>query len=235
MFSEQSWTDISRCVGNLLWLRETRVKNQDSAMECNHISACGLVCPAPVTFLRERGLVPLSPGSFAVALDTWSEPVVVPNNRPEVVRDDQPADRSDPNSAFPFGRLRRPKHRVRPYRPSDKPKKSIQVYHHKKGMAVLCFRENGYYLTNGMTSHVRENDPDMETSLLEQMYELDVTSLYVTDVASRVRWDLVSRKLEKEHPLCQISVATLKQGFGTCPTCNKNCEKMCCCVWIQHN
>ncbi|GBN48734.1 hypothetical protein AVEN_135683-1 [Araneus ventricosus] len=154
-----------------------------------------------------------------------SEPVVVPNKRPEVVRDDQPAEGSDPNSAFPFGRRRRPKHRVRPYRPSDKPKMSIQVYHHKKGMAVLCFRENGYCLTNGMTSHVRENDPDMETSLLEQMYELDVTSLYVTDVSSRVCWDLVTRKLEKEHPLCQILVAMLKQGFGTCPTCNKNCAR----------
>ncbi|GBO04327.1 hypothetical protein AVEN_264798-1 [Araneus ventricosus] len=76
-----------------------------------------------------------------------------------------------------------------------------------------------------MTSHGRENDPDMETSLLEQMYEMDVTYLYVTDVANRVRWDLVTRKLEREHPLCQISVATLKQGCGTCPTCNKNYAK----------
>ncbi|GBN48520.1 hypothetical protein AVEN_59156-1 [Araneus ventricosus] len=107
-----------------------------------------------------------------------NEPVVM-NNRPEVVRDDQPA--------VPFGKpqcQRHPKHRVHPYRPSDKPQKAIQVYHHKKGLVVVCFRENGYCLTNGMTSHARENDLDMETSLLEQMYEMDIMSLYVTDVES---------------------------------------------------
>ncbi|GBN59011.1 hypothetical protein AVEN_46776-1 [Araneus ventricosus] len=88
-----------------------------------------------------------------------NEPVVVPNKRSEVVRDDQPDEGSDPNSAFPFGkpqRRRYPKHRVRPYRPSEKPKKSIQVYHHKKGLAVLFFKENGYCLTNGMIARQRE-------------------------------------------------------------------------------
>ncbi|GBN68884.1 hypothetical protein AVEN_157380-1 [Araneus ventricosus] len=58
MFSAQSWTDIQQCIGNPLWLRETREQNQDFAMECPQIVACGLVCPAPVTFLRERVLGP---------------------------------------------------------------------------------------------------------------------------------------------------------------------------------
>ncbi|GBO03291.1 hypothetical protein AVEN_170181-1 [Araneus ventricosus] len=59
-----------------------------------------------------------------------NEPVVVPNNRPEVVRDDQPAEGSDPNSAFLFGKpqhRRHPKYRVRPYMHSDTPKKCIII------------------------------------------------------------------------------------------------------------
>ncbi|GBO39589.1 hypothetical protein AVEN_55551-1 [Araneus ventricosus] len=54
----------TRCIGlciSFVWLRVTRQQNQDSAMQCPPNVACGLVCPAPVTFFRERGLGPLPP------------------------------------------------------------------------------------------------------------------------------------------------------------------------------
>ncbi|GBO07162.1 hypothetical protein AVEN_102354-1 [Araneus ventricosus] len=53
----------------------------------------------------------------------------------------------------------------------------------------------------------------------------DVTRLYVTDVASQVRWELIAQTLDKRHPLKKIPVENLRKEFGDCPVCRRNCVR----------
>ncbi|KAF8789723.1 hypothetical protein HNY73_007642 [Argiope bruennichi] len=57
-------------------------------------------------------------------------------------------------------RRRRGMTRISPWIP-----RTIQQYNHRHGMGVLCFRNQAYCLTNGITSYVVENDPDFERKL----------------------------------------------------------------------
>ncbi|GBM45869.1 hypothetical protein AVEN_180733-1 [Araneus ventricosus] len=74
-------------------------------------------------------------------------------------------------------------------------------------------------------SHVRVHDGRYVASLLDQMREMNVTRLFVTDVASKVRWELIARTLDERHPLKKIPVENLRKKFGDCPICSKNCVR----------
>ncbi|GBM36345.1 hypothetical protein AVEN_176048-1 [Araneus ventricosus] len=121
---------------------------------------------------------------------------------------------------------RRSKHRVsRPPSSLKQYKRTIQIYRHKEGLAVLCFRDRSYCVTNGMKSHVREHDGRYVASLMDQLREMNVTRLFVTDVASQVRWELIARTLDEWHPLKNVPVENLRKEFGDCPICKKNCVR----------
>ncbi|KAF8785833.1 hypothetical protein HNY73_011335 [Argiope bruennichi] len=108
-------------------------------------------------------------------------------------------------------RRRRGMTRISPWR-------SIQQYNHRHGMGVLCFRNHAYCLTNGITSYVVENDPDFERKLLQHAADMKITTLYVTDTATQVRWRLVNKTND-------ISVIVLNNDAGDCPTCKRNCVR----------
>ncbi|GBO02458.1 hypothetical protein AVEN_174883-1 [Araneus ventricosus] len=111
---------------------------------------------------------------------------------------------------------RRSKHRVGSSRPPSslkQHKRAIQIYRHKEGLAVLCFRDRSYCLTNGMKSHVREHDGRYVASLMDQLREMNVTRLFVTDVTSQVRWELIARTLDERHPLKNVNVENLRERF----------------------
>ncbi|GBM09677.1 hypothetical protein AVEN_74874-1 [Araneus ventricosus] len=122
----------------------------------------------------------------------------------------------------------RSKHRVDVSRPPSSLKqnrRSIQICDHIEGLAVLCFRDRSYCLTNGTKSHVREQDGLYVSSLLDQIRKMNVTRLFVTDVESQVRLELIARKLDERHPLKKIPVENLRKEFGDCPVYRKNCVR----------
>ncbi|GBN96455.1 hypothetical protein AVEN_181780-1 [Araneus ventricosus] len=124
---------------------------------------------------------------------------------------------------------RRSKHRVvvvsRPPSSLKQHKRTIQIYRHKEGLAVLCFRDRSYCLTNGTKSHVREHDGRYVASLLAQLREMNVTRLFVTDVTSQVRSESIARTLDERHSLKNIPVENLQKEFCDCPICKKNCVR----------
>ncbi|GBM98846.1 hypothetical protein AVEN_67113-1, partial [Araneus ventricosus] len=121
----------------------------------------------------------------------------------------------------------KPSGRRSEHRPSSlkQNKRTIQIYRHKEGLAVLCFRDRAYCLTNGTKSHVREHDGRYVASLLDQMKDMNVTRLYVTDVVSQIRWELIAQTLDKRHSLKKIPVENLRKVFGDCPVCRRNCVR----------
>lgn len=126
------------------------------------------------------------------------------------------------NPSF-FQRRIKPKHHVRRLEPYYPRRGIIQMYRHKTGLGVLCIRDESFCLTNGATSYVFENEPCMDRIIMEKIYEMNVSFLYVTDAATRVHWDAITRKLNKNDPMVQMQVVTLTKTTGNCPTCHKNC------------
>ncbi|KAF8782548.1 hypothetical protein HNY73_012817 [Argiope bruennichi] len=110
-------------------------------------------------------------------------------------------------------------------RPWTNANKMIQMYRHKDSFLVLCFRNHGYCLTDGITSFVRQDDPDLDKSLLRHLSETFVNKLYVTDEASLYRWAILRRRLKGNHPLTELPVINMKMNAGNCPTCGKNCMR----------
>ncbi|KAF8784926.1 hypothetical protein HNY73_010533 [Argiope bruennichi] len=96
------------------------------------------------------------------------------------------------------------------------------MYHHKREMAVLWYRNVGYCLTNGATSYLVENDPDREKKMIEHVTNTTITVLYVIDVASGIRWRLLNKRLNKNN---ELSVIVLEKNARDCPTCHKNCVR----------
>ncbi|GBM65443.1 hypothetical protein AVEN_71122-1 [Araneus ventricosus] len=122
----------------------------------------------------------------------------------------------------------RSKHRVGVSHPPSflkQNRRTIQIYRHKEGLAVLCFRDRSYCLTNGTKSHVREHDGRYVASLLDQLREMNVTRLFVSDVASQAHWELIACTLDERHPLKKIPVENLREEFGDCTVCRKNCVR----------
>ncbi|KAF8789576.1 hypothetical protein HNY73_007506 [Argiope bruennichi] len=111
--------------------------------------------------------------------------------------------------------------RIRPWNAN----KLMQMYMHKDAFLVLCFINDGYCLTDSITSYVRQHDPDLDKSLLRHLSETFVHKLYVTDEASLYRMALFKRRLKSNHPLAELSVINMKTNAGNCPTCGKNCMR----------
>ncbi|KAF8773364.1 hypothetical protein HNY73_016034 [Argiope bruennichi] len=75
---------------------------------------------------------------------------------------------------------------IRPWKPTTNANKIIQMYRHKDSFLALCFRNHGYCLADGIPPYVRQDDPDLDKSLLRHLSETFVNKLYVTYEASPV-------------------------------------------------
>ncbi|GFX51500.1 hypothetical protein TNCV_2277801, partial [Trichonephila clavipes] len=98
---------------------------------------------------------------------------------------------------------------------------NAQVFFHSQGLAVLCIRNNGFTLTNGVVSYAM--DRDCPNELFKFLHYLDVGTICVTDQPSKQKFKEIQANWSSASPFKRTPVMLLNlngREQGQCPFCN---------------
>lgn len=100
------------------------------------------------------------------------------------------------------------------------PQHHAQVFFHTHGLAVLCLRDHGFTLTNGVVSYA--SDRVEAHKVFNSLHYLNVGTLCVTDSRSKQDFKDIQAKWSAFSPFKRIPVMLLKShARGECPFCHQ--------------
>ncbi|GFU51563.1 hypothetical protein TNCV_81971 [Trichonephila clavipes] len=95
-----------------------------------------------------------------------------------------------------------------------------QVFFHTQGLAVMCLRDHGFTLTNGVVSYAL--DCVCPNQLFPSLHYLNVGTICVTDQGSKHEFKDIQASWSSSSPFKRIAVMLLNpQDMGECPFCNQ--------------
>ncbi|GFX80648.1 hypothetical protein TNCV_499151 [Trichonephila clavipes] len=95
-----------------------------------------------------------------------------------------------------------------------------QVFFHTQGLTVLCLRDHGSTLTNGVVSYAL--DRVCPNQLFQSLHYLNVGTICVTDPRSKDAFKDIQASWSFSSPFKRIPVMLLNpQDMGECPFCNQ--------------
>ncbi|GFV98815.1 hypothetical protein TNCV_2913321 [Trichonephila clavipes] len=99
---------------------------------------------------------------------------------------------------------------------------NAQVFFHSQGLAVLCIRNNGFTLTNGVVSYAM--DRECPNELFKFLHYLNVGTICVTDQHSKQTFKEIQASWSSSSQLKRTPVLLLNSNgreLGQCPFCNQ--------------
>ncbi|GFW88553.1 hypothetical protein TNCV_828221 [Trichonephila clavipes] len=99
---------------------------------------------------------------------------------------------------------------------------NAQVFFHSQGLAVLCIRNSGFTLTNGVVSYAMDRECPHE--LFKFLHYLNVGTICVTDQHSKQTFKDIQANWSSSSPFKRTPVMLLNSNgreLGQCPFCNQ--------------
>ncbi|GFS47530.1 hypothetical protein TNCV_4219811 [Trichonephila clavipes] len=99
---------------------------------------------------------------------------------------------------------------------------NAQVFFHSQGLAVLCIRNSGFTLTNGVVSYAMDRQCPQE--LFKFLHYLNVGTICVTDQHSKQSFKDIQASWSSSSPFKRTRVMLLNSNgreLGQCPFCNQ--------------
>ncbi|GFX75990.1 hypothetical protein TNCV_1995441 [Trichonephila clavipes] len=99
---------------------------------------------------------------------------------------------------------------------------NAQVFFHSQGLAVLCIRNSGFTLTNGVVSYAMDRECPHE--LFKFLHHLHVGTICVTDQHSKQTFKDIQASWISSSPFKRTPVMLLNSNgreLGQCPFCNQ--------------
>ncbi|GFS49623.1 hypothetical protein TNCV_3467761 [Trichonephila clavipes] len=99
---------------------------------------------------------------------------------------------------------------------------NAQVFFHSQGLAVLCIRNSGFTLTNGVVSYAMDRECPHE--LFKFLHHLNVGTICVTDQHSKQTFKDIQASWISSSPFKRTPVMLLNSNgreLGQCPFCNQ--------------
>ncbi|GFX70566.1 hypothetical protein TNCV_875401 [Trichonephila clavipes] len=95
-----------------------------------------------------------------------------------------------------------------------------QVFFHTQGLAVLCFGDHGFTLTNSVVSYALDNV--CPNQLFQSLHYLNVGAICVTDLSSKDAFKDIQASWSSSSPFKRIPIMVWNpQDMGVCPFCNQ--------------
>ncbi|GFV68103.1 hypothetical protein TNCV_1873851 [Trichonephila clavipes] len=181
-----------------------------------------LVSPLPSTPVASPSLEPSQDGISSmeqsmVSLEPLRDPPKIPVKKIDSIIKRRPRSRErrsrDPRRSYPMVFQRPPyAHRF--------PKEHAQVFFHTQGLAVLCLRDHGFTLTNGVVSYAL--DRGCPNKLFKYLHYLNAGTICVTDQRSKHEFKEIQASWSSSSPFKRTPVMLLNQReSGECPFCNQ--------------